>query len=796
MADQKASRANARKEKQNNAKKKLTAHQVVRTVIPVIISAVFAVLLFQVFYLKTVRSTELEAEIRNQQRADSTIDPQPGRIVDADGKTLAETKTSWDLYFNPSLLPLEEDERSNTLTTIANSFAGPLSMDAAALHDLLLKSVEDGESVTFAEDVSREIYEQAVEQIDEHELYNYVGINVRQQREYPYGSMFSNLLGYRHDTKDGSEGLERTYYDEITGVPGRKITVQDRYGNDIPGQSVQINAAEDGSDFRLTISASIQSVMHEVLSKAYDDYNAESVVGVMIESKTGAVLGMVTLPDFDPTDRTTISNPTYAKQKAAEKAYWEARLARKNVDADTRAWYQSKLDELDIKYTEGQRKNRVVTDQITPGSIFKVITAAAAYEEGIAQKYLGSGEANSFYCGGVKYFDDIGREIQCYESISHGRLDFTGMLCYSCNLFAAQLAQDLGYEKLNDYMRACGIGQKTGIGLYGEISGTTYDYEDPTETENRKVWTSLSNSFGQEVAPTPLQMVMAGNVIASGGKLLRPYIVDSVTNRSTGVSKKTEPFVKQQVFSEETAAFIRKNMELAATEGSGTAAGVYIPGYHVGGKTGTAEVVPLDESDETIEYIASFLGFAPANDPEVTLLIQVSRPKGNHSGSTVAVPLAREILVRTLPMLGVERSFEEVEDVYIPAEVPDVIGRSVTDAENVLSGAGEFEIIVKGDGDTVAGQYPGQGRLLQKGSKVVVYTAAGYRETVVVPSFVGKSRSEVEAIADSYDLNVVCEGDASSYSSVSYQQDLAPGVNTEPGEVITVTFRSYNAGDD
>ncbi len=575
-------------------------------------------------------------------------------------------------------------------------------------------------------------------------------------RMYPENDFASTILGVTNADGAGITGVEKYYNAALSGLAGRQVTAKDAYQRPIESGYETVIPPTQGNGLVLTIDENIQYYLENALQSALDATKAKGVYGVVMDVDTGAVLAMSDKPDFDP------NHPRELLDKAAVEELKEYEGTKE---------YNQKLSE---KLYE-QWDSFCVTSTCEPGSTFKIFTAAAALEEGVA-------DLNTTYTCGGAYQVTRDTVIHCANTSGHGYQTFTQGLMNSCNPFFISLGQKLGVDTYYKYFEAFGFTERTGIDLTGEAYPVYHSHEKMGVVE------LASTSFGQSFRVSPIQMITAGCAIANGGKLMTPYVVDSIVDDQGKLISKTEPKVRRQVISEGTAATVRQMME-AVVEG-GTGKNAYIEGYRVAGKTATSEKLDKRSTGQFL-YVASFLCFAPADHPQVAVLVGVDEPPGNYRGGGVlAAPIAKEVLEPTLKYLNVEPQYTENELRSISKTTPSVIGKTVADARAKASAQGVTLKIV-GAGETVLSQVPSAGQSIPEKGVIIAYTEKNAKsEKVQVPDFTGMTAAEVNASAQEYGLNVTMSGPYKAAGSVVYKQSIARDIEVQAGSGITVYFQA------
>ena len=742
----------------------------------IIIFIIAGLLMGRLVYLQMIKGDEYSAKAESQQLGDKEIQPARGTIYDTNMNILAQSASVWCVYLNPSNInKLDADVRDEARAVIAGRLSSILGVDEEKIKGYTEKNVAyqlvKGEIEKSTRDEVRafinEYRERKENPIDLSEI---VCIDPDVKRYYPYSTLASTVLGFTGSDGDGLEGIEYYYNEALKGVPGRTLTAVKGNGSLMPNQFETTYEAQEGTSIVLTLDIYIQHILEEVLSQALEDTKAQSVYGVVMDVDTGAVLGMVSLPDYDLNDPFTLSS---LQQERYEDA--SAAAPEDVTETEDEKYLRSK------SYFQSQQwGNRTIMSTYEPGSVFKVVTAAAAIEEGVADL-----NTTHFCSGAINYAT---RTIKCWKAGGHGSETFVDLLKNSCNPFAVTLADKLGTEKFYDYFEAFGFTEKTGIDSAG----------DRTPTENVLYMSRdrfsksdlASYSFGQTFQVSPLQMITAISAVANGGKLMTPYLVSKELDDEGNTVREAVPAGRRQVISESTARIICDAMEQVVATGTGKNA--YVAGYHVAGKTGTSEKLVENNKDTDREaYIASFCGFAPAYDPKVSVIIIVDDPLGEHGGGAVAAPLAGDVLEQVLVYLGTDHSYSADEAEKLVKTAPHFTGKTIADARSLVSG-NDLSVKIIGEGDKVIAQYPEAGREVPSEGMIVLYTEENYKaETVTVPDFTGLTVSEANRVALSNGLNIKISGSSLSSGAVyAYKQSTVPGESVNMGEIITVSFKT------
>ena len=517
-------------------------------------------------------------------------------------------------------------------------------------------------------------------------------------------------------------------------------------------------AAQDGNSVVLTIDETIQSYVQKNLEAAAADNKVnEGAAAIVMDVNTGEILAMCTEPDYN-------LNAPFEITEAIEQKYPGIKEELENLDGQE---YNAKLGEV----MQTVRRNKAVVDSYEPGSTFKSVVASIALDTGSCTLN------DSFTCGGSFVVAD--RAIKCANTNGHGLQNFTQAVQNSCNPAFIQIGQKTGKEKFLTGVEAFGFFKKTGIEIPGEATGLGFTKDNMTDVD------LATSSFGQSITVTPLQMVAAVSAVANGGTLMKPHIVKQIVNSDMGIVENTEPEMVRQVISKETSKEMCSILESVVSVGGGKNA--YLAGYRIAGKTGTSEKYPRGNS----KYVASFIGFAPADDPQVVCLVILDEPNGDsYYGGTIAAPVVRDILGETLQYLGVEPKYNSSEEEYVDVEIPDVTGMSKSDAGIAIDESG-LEVKFSGESDLIVDQIPKAHNRVTQGSTVVLYTEGNKAtRSVAVPNVVGKTPAEANSTLVSEGLNAKIKGvSKSGKNATCIGQSPVEGTMVEPGTVVSLNFR-------
>lgn len=577
------------------------------------------------------------------------------------------------------------------------------------------------------------------------------------KRYYPQYELAASVIGFTNSDGKGFYGVEKYYDSYLSGLDGKTITARDASGNEMPYRYSKTYPAQDGDDIYLTIDMTLQTYLENALTDMVKTYNVgKRACGIMQNCKTGAILAMATVGGFDANEPYELFDP---KVKAQVESI-------RDEDERTKAL---------IAAREQQWRNKCVSETYVPGSVFKVYTASAGLEENKVNY-----ETDSFYCSGSVVVSGV--TIHCSNHRGHKQQNFEDILRNSCNPAFIEIGQRLGKTLFSRYFAAFGLTERTGIDLPGEASSIY------TPESKMSLVDLAASSYGQHNSLTPIEMVTGYSAVVNGGYLLKPYVVSKIVDKSGNVVLTNEKSVRRQVVSEDTSAQMRRALQALVDNNSGNNA--YIKGYKIGGKSGTSEKLTTDKTKPT-EYVASYSCFAPADDPEIVLLIMADEPDRSISyyGATVVAPYSRSIMEKTLPYLGFYPSYSDEEQQNLDVTIPMLIDSSVEDAEKALQELGlNYDII--GAGDTVNLQMPITGTEIAKGGTVLLYTGAtAVPEKVTVPLVRGMTLEEANEALTEAGLNYVAKGSGAADAEV-LMQSITPGTQVDKWTVVNLDLGS------
>ncbi|MCI8979237.1 MAG: PASTA domain-containing protein [Clostridia bacterium] len=747
-----------------------------RTIVMVLaVIAALTALVVRVGYWQIVRGDELTKKAKAQQQGSSIITASRGNIYDRNGKVLAESASVNTLICNP-----EDVKADGDATVIASKLAPVLNMDTDKIVSLVTKNaryqVIKKRLTTEEADAVKKLLDPNVDKIVAKAMSG-VYFEDDSKRYYPF-NVAPHILGFTGYDNNGIQGIELTFDDALMGRNGSIETNQNANGTTLSQKQAEyLNNASKGDDVVLTIDETIQHFLEKHLEEAVKENKLkEGAAGIVMNPKTGEVLAMSTKPDFDlnsPYDLDQFRKYSLDfgyKTEVEDDEEEEGETPKPTSDPN------ELTDEEVATVRNKMWRNKAVSDTYEPGSTFKIITAAAALEEHAVNL------DSAFYCPGFKVVAD--RKIGCANKNGHGAQTFVEGVRNSCNPVFMELGLRLGNEKFMEYFTAFGLTEKTDVELIGEASSIYY-HNKMSEVD------IATSSFGQGFQITPIQLITAVSAVINGGERMKPQIVKEIRN-SNGVIKTYEPEVVSRVISEETSKTMREILESVVALPTSTGKNAYVKGCRIGGKTGTSEKGNREEG----KRIASFIGFAPANDPQVVCLIMLDEPQvDNKYGGTIAAPLAGEVIEDVLNYLGIEKQYTESEMPDVKVEVPDVRGVGENDARTAVADKNLYVKVV-GDGETVVDQLPKPGVMLNENSTVILYTEKQKKTDMVsVPNLDGMSVNDAKYTLELRGLNfeIVGAGHSEMGGAYAVNQSIAAGESVQPATVIGVEFRQVTS---
>lgn len=736
------------------------------------------------FYWQIVRGEDMSSAALNQSLHSTTLPAMRGTIYDATGtKVLAQSASVWTVVLEPAYLYDDEDLRR----TVSNGLAPILGLDAEDIYE------KTGDGSSYYTVLKRQVETETRDQINKFLADNKIESGIRliddYKRYYPYGTVASNILGFTGTDGQGLGGVETYYDEELSGTEGRLISARNAWNTDMPFEYEQYVEAEDGHSLVLTIDETVQSILEKYLAEGLQTYMVQNgAVAVLMDVDTGAILGMATNPYYDPNDPFTVLDETLLdKVRADMEEDIEDELALAEASGDQDAIEELTIDE-DAVYNQAlnlQWRNKAVSDTYYPGSVYKMCVGAMALEEGVVTL------DSTFTCTGNMPVEGVEGGINCWKREGHGLETFAAGIYNSCNPWMIHIGQLLGADTFCKYREAFGMTESTGIDLPGEAATMYHAYEDMVPAD------LAVESFGQNFAITAVHMITAASAIANGGYLVQPHVVDRILDSDGNIVSTADTSYRRQVISEETSRAIIDILQYNAESGSAT--GGYVAGYRIAGKTGTTEkIADWNASNSDVKtYIASYCGFAPAEDPKYALLVFFDEPNWEENGvgnggNAVAGPIFAKIMEEVLPYLGVEAQYNEEEAELLDTTAPSVTGMTLDQAYAVLEEAGLSYTVLGDESDgsiAVTQQVPQGGTAVPKDGQVVLYTS-GYDEAstlVTVPNFTGLDLVNANYVASLSGLQVSVSGSTGEGATVT-SQALEEGEQVPMGTVISLTF--------
>lgn len=708
----------------------------------------FVLLFAKLYHWQITEHDELQSVAVRQQTLRTTVEASRGTIYDRNGTILAMSASAEDIFLSPKEI-VENDQDQNL---IANGLAEILNLDAA---DILKKMEKTNSQYEILKKKAvDELADKVREFINENELRG-VFLRPTSKRSYPKGTLASQVIGFANDN-GGSMGLEATYNDELTGENGMVVTARDRDGRSVLYQYDQYFDAENGCDLHTTLDTTIQYYLEKGVQELEARFGTgKGATGIVMDVNTGAVLAMASLPTYD--------------LNAPGKVY---------NDFLTSGMTEEQIEENMKDLLNKQWRSKAINDTYEPGSTFKTLTLAMALEENVVDLNTG------FYCGGNMTVE--GQKIWCSKRTGHGQQDLSTAFANSCNPAFMNIGLRVGNAKFYQYMQDFGLLEKTGIDTTGEASGFA-------NSEIKYSTLALAcYAFGQNFNVTPVALLAAQCACVNGGYLYTPYLVEEITDQDGNVVSRHDATPIRQVISAETSALVRDIMEYEVTTGTGKNG--QVAGYRIGGKTGTADKVGGN-------VIVSFVCFAPADDPQVMMLLTLDEPNkwtGTYvSGGNMVAPVASSVMGEILPYLGIEPSYTAEELVGADKTVPNVVGLSKDAAAERLSANG-FSFRTVGSGDTVTDQTPAGGAIVPNSAEIILYLGAEKSgEKCIVPNVVGDSAATANQKIVNAGLIMGVSGatNASSSTVRAISQSIAAGTEVEAGTVVRVQFSDSSVRD-
>ena len=800
----------------------------------------YGVLVYQLYVWQVRDAESYRAEAVTQQLKDTTLPAVRGSIYSANGKLLAKSSTVWNIVADPSSI-LKSGATEAQIRTAAEHIAELLDDGTTAdtVYKALTASNKDtGEPYQYRvvkKGVEKPVADAILAYADSYRLKDGAAVDTSLQTEdeedkkdgetktskatrilyltseqaasrtYPYGEFLASVLGFCNEDGSGAYGLEKYYDETLAGTPGRSVAETDAYGDPLASGQADVHEAIDGSNLNLTIDENVQSIVEEYLTEAMSTFTVHGRgSAIVMNVKTGAILAMASLEQFDPNDPKTITDPKMNEI-----------LAKTEIDAEDIDWLESRLGEKAVKdiiadgiishekttnekgeevsseatqlqgmMREAQWKNKNITELYMPGSVFKLITASAGLESGVMSA------EQTFYCNGGLTVNE-GSELwehtyRCAYGGVHYEQDMAGALNHSCNLWFIQAAETLKPQIFYDYIQAFGFTQPTGIDLPNETRWTSvYNAEQMAEVDTN-LYTA---AFGQNESITPMQMATAVAAIANGGYLVTPYVVDSISDKDGNIISQTETNIRRQVISEEVSRQLLAMME-NNVHGAGnyhSCANAYVAGYRIGGKSGTAERTDRHlRGDGDYYKMMSFAAVLPIDDPEIEVFVLLDDPRWvKDYASQVVAPVVGNIISEIAPYLGIEQDAD-----YNPTgtvTVQTCLEYTWTNAQVTLNRLGLKHKLIGPSSGNIVYQYPVGGSVVPAGSTIYLYTATDQNSMTTTPDVVGKTGTFAEQMLKAANLNVQFAGDS---SGKVVAQDVEAGTSAAYGTIITLTMDS------
>ena len=806
----------------------------------VFILVCYGVLVYQLYVWQVRDAESYRAEAVTQQLKDTTLPAVRGSIYSANGKLLAKSSTVWNIVADPSSV-LKSGATEDQIRTAAEHIAELLDDGTTAdtVYKALTASNKDtGEPYQYRvvkKGVEKPVADAILAYADSYRLKDGAVVDTSLQTEekedkkdgeaktgkaarilyltseqaasrtYPYGEFLASVLGFCNEDGSGAYGLEKYYDETLAGTPGRSVAETDAYGDPLASGQADVHEAIDGSNLNLTIDENVQSIVEEYLTEAMSTFTVHGRgSAIVMNVKTGAILAMASLEQFDPNDPKTITDPKMNEI-----------LAKTEIDAEDIDWLESRLGEKAVKdiiadgsishekttnekgeevsseatqlqgmMREAQWKNKNITELYMPGSVFKLITASAGLDSGVMSA------EQTFYCNGSLTVNE-GSELwehtyRCANGGVHHLQDMAGALNHSCNLWFIQAAETLKPQIFYDYIQAFGFTQPTGIDLPNETRWTSvYNAEQMAEVDTN-LYTA---AFGQNESITPMQMATAVAAIANGGYLVTPYVVDSISDKDGNIISQTETNIRRQVISEEVSRQLLAMME-NNVHGAGdyhSCANAYVAGYRIGGKSGTAERTDRHlRGDGDYYKMMSFAAVLPIDDPEIEVFVLLDDPRWvKDYASQVMAPVVGNIISEIAPYLGIEQDAD-----YNPTgtvTVQTCLDYTWTNAQVTLNRLGLKHKLIGPSSGNIVYQYPVGGSVVPAGSTIYLYTATDQNSMTTTPDVVGKTGTFAEQMLKAANLNVQFAGDS---SGKVVAQDVEAGTSAAYGTIITLTMDS------
>ena len=716
----------------------------------------FFLLFFKLYNLQITRHEELQAKAVSQQTRSSVVTASRGAIYDASGNILAISSTAETIFLSPKEINDALNDEENPVAWTKEVLAAALAKILDVSEEGILKKMARTDSMyeVLKFRVEEDIADQVRQYINDNKVRG-VYLTTDAKRYYPYGDLAAQVIGFVGVDYTGLFGLEAEYDKELQGQSGLVVTAKANQQNDLLYEYSQYFDPENGDELQVTLEATVQYYLEKGMKDMCDAYSpANGATGIVLDVRNGGILAMASFPNYDLNDYATVTDKTLLEQME-----------------------RGELDEEGAQ--QKQWRNKALNDTYEPGSTFKILTLSAALEEGLIDK------TTSVNCSGSVNIS--GHTIHCSNKAGHGLQNLEQTVGNSCNPAFISYGLKLGTEKFYQYMRSFGIMSATGVDLGGEATGVFAADANFTQLD------LACYAFGQNFTVTPLALIAAQAACVNGGYLYTPHFAQQITDSDGNVIWQHDDTPVRQVISEETSATVRECLEYVVA--SGTGKNGQVAGYRIGGKTGTAD------KGQSGDVVVSFLCFAPADDPQIMMLITMdtpSRSTGTYvSGGNMVAPYSSAIMAEILPYLGIEPSYSAEELMGVDTTVPNVIGMTIEEAKDRLKERG-FACKVEGDGETITDQTPVGGAIIPGKSTVVLYAGAEKPDKMcTVPSLVGRTAAEANTAATNAGLLIRFTGTTSSESNtvLVFSQELEAGTEVPAGTVITVRLGDTTVRD-
>lgn len=763
----------------------------------VILAGIFGVLTFVILFcklwqLQVTQHDWLENKAITQQTREVTSSAHRGTIYDANGDILAisgsvqnvilsprdlvdniesEVKTKDEFGNQRSQTAIEAEKESKLQAAydlIADNLSSILGIDRTEIMTRLQKTKSAYE--VLAKKVEEDVSDQIRTFIEENKLERAIYLTEDSKRYYPYSTMASQVIGFVNSSNTGAYGLESLYNLDLAGTNGKIITSKNASGKEMPSSYSSYVDSINGYNVHTTIDSTIQMYAEKTLEEGIAKFDViNGGFCIVMDPKTGAVLGMASSPAYD------LNDPSAIQDSVLQSTLNEIQ------DTATEEEYAAALNAAQLK----QWSNKTLNTTYEPGSTFKPVVVAAGLEEGTIT------DSSTFACSGKVHIGDW--DIRCSARSGHGTQSLRRALMNSCNMALIKIGQSLGEDKFREYWENFGFTSTTGIELPGEQESVFWTADKFGETE------LATASFGQRFTTTPIQIIRALSAVINGGHLMEPYVVQSVTDDDGNVVSYHEPKEIRQVISQETSDLVRSYMESVVNDVGGTGKNAKVAGYRIGGKTGSSQTLDSDD-----HIIVSFLGFAPADDPEVIVLLgydwpQPSAPGQNTtkdgiyiSGGNMAAPMAGELIANILDYLGYQKSGNTVNENGVT--IPNVVGKTPDEARATLNALG-LNVRTSGEGSVVTDQMPTAGSTVPKGSSTVLYLGEEKpKETVPMPDLSGMDYEQAKKALE--DVGLYLNATGSGTSGKVFEQLVQPGTPVELGATVEVKFAENTEPDN